>query len=44
MLKEIMTTAVAVALGMVIGSIIQKKVLKVSSWEEWDDEDGWEED
>ncbi len=44
MLKEILSTATAVALGIIIASVITKKILKTSSWEEWDDEDEWEED
>lgn len=43
MLKEILTTAAAVALGIILASVISKKILKTSSWEEWDD-DEWEED
>ena len=44
MMKEILTTAVAVAIGIIIANIVSKKILKTSSWEEWDDDDEWEED
>jgi len=44
MLKEILTTAFAVALGIIIAKIVSTKLLKMSSWEEWDDEEDWEED
>ena len=44
MMKEILTTAVAVAIGIIIANIVSKKLLKTSSWEEWDDDDEWEED
>jgi len=43
MLKDILQTAAAVALGIIIANVVSKKVLKISSWEEWDDEN-WEED
>ena len=39
MLKEILTTAVAVALGVILADIVTAKLLKGGSWEE-----DWEED
>ena len=44
MMKEILTTAAAVALGIILANIISKRILKTSSWEEWDDDNEWEED
>ena len=42
MIKEILTTAVSVAVGIILAKVISEKLLKMSSWD--DDEDGWEED
>jgi len=42
MLKEIIVTSVSVALGMILATIVMKKFLKTSSWEEWEEE--YEED
>jgi len=45
MIKEVLTTAIAVAIGVVLAAFISKKVLKTGDWEEWEDSDGediWE--
>lgn len=38
MLKELLITAVAVALGVLIANFVAKKIPAFSKWEEWETE------